>query len=283
MKNETTGIKIADAANILGVTKYKVNQLITYGVIELIANSKPKMVTLDSVNNAKEIVDAMQAKQPLRFINNCFQNPMIILDFRSGYYRSSKYRDPAMQLINGRYGATKDGNIINIFTGHTLKSQTVDHDYLEVSFPGIDGNRLFMLLHRVIAFAWCPNARFATEVHHKDDNRQNNSADNLIWLFREEHKYAHQLLDEAKATGDWSDYNAYIDTMSQANMWTPEQLKKGIRWVPGEFNDKDYLHLFYVTEDTYNRIHNEHKSIEDIKDPAPEIWFEYWSPRKQGE
>lgn len=43
------------------------------------------------------------------------------------------------------------------------------------------------LMHRVVALCWVPTEDTSKHVHHVDGNKQNNRADNLVWVTPKEH------------------------------------------------------------------------------------------------
>ena len=57
----------------------------------------------------------------------------------------------------------------------------------------IDGITKNYLLHRLVAITFYPKENLENyQVHHKDFNKQNNHADNLIWLTKEQQKKIHE-------------------------------------------------------------------------------------------
>lgn len=62
-------------------------------------------------------------------------------------------------------------------------------------------------VHRLVAMTFIPNPDNLPEVHHKDKNRLNNKADNLMWVSRKEHA----ILDgKCKAFGRFDKNNKLI-------------------------------------------------------------------------
>lgn len=49
----------------------------------------------------------------------------------------------------------------------------------------IKGKQHWMLVHRLVAQAFIPNPKGLPEVNHKDENKDNNTLDNLEWCDRE--------------------------------------------------------------------------------------------------
>lgn len=52
--------------------------------------------------------------------------------------------------------------------------------------------------HRLVAEAFIDNLKNKPEVHHINDKTWDNRADNLIWLFEDEHDEIHRMMREAE-------------------------------------------------------------------------------------
>jgi hypothetical protein len=79
--------------------------------------------------------------------------------------------------FNHLYYVSKCGKFLRLFKP---VSPTVRPDgYLSV------GRR--QLAHRIVAMVWIPTDSFANHIHHKDGNKQNNHADNLLWTSKADH------------------------------------------------------------------------------------------------
>lgn len=65
------------------------------------------------------------------------------------------------------------------------KSQDNGHGYQQI-YVKIDGIRIMVYLHRIVAIYFLPNPENKPEVNHKDGNKENNRADNLEWATRKE-------------------------------------------------------------------------------------------------
>lgn len=90
----------------------------------------------------------------------------------------------------GLYQVSNLGNVRSIKRlEKVLKPQARKHGYLSVCLYGRGGNhrnfRQFSV-HRLVAEAFIPNPRGATEVNHIDENKQNNAVDNLEWVTHQE-------------------------------------------------------------------------------------------------
>lgn len=79
------------------------------------------------------------------------------------------------------YTCSELGVVKNTVTGNTMKTLSNKHGYKRVTLCQ-DGIRKHLYVHRIVAFTFleCPGEDY--EVHHKDNNRQNNVASNLEWV-----------------------------------------------------------------------------------------------------
>ncbi|SEQ76821.1 HNH endonuclease [Basfia succiniciproducens] len=67
-----------------------------------------------------------------------------------------------------------------------LKAGTKSSGYRFVGLTDKDDNRKYEMVHRLVAKAFIPCNDFSLEVNHKDGNKNNNSAQNLEWVTRQE-------------------------------------------------------------------------------------------------
>ena len=79
----------------------------------------------------------------------------------------------------GIYWITKFGYVINS-NGKILKPYDNGYGYLVVDLKA-NGKRKHKKIHRLVAEAFIPNPDNLPEVNHKDENKYNNSVDNLEW------------------------------------------------------------------------------------------------------
>lgn len=52
-----------------------------------------------------------------------------------------------------------------------------------------------LAIHRLVAEHFCDNFTKDKEIHHKDKNRRNNRADNLLCLTKEQHIEEHKKIN----------------------------------------------------------------------------------------
>ena len=66
---------------------------------------------------------------------------------------------------------------------------------------------------RLVAEAFCPNAKHKTIVHHIDGDCSNDHYSNLVWVTEDEHIECHRLM----RIGDKAAYDAYISEIRANN------------------------------------------------------------------
>lgn len=81
-----------------------------------------------------------------------------------GHVYGLKRKNARGQIVNPIVKATKPNN----------------RGYIQICLSK-DGKQKYMLLHRIVAEAFIPNPEGLPQVNHKDENKNNNSADNLEW------------------------------------------------------------------------------------------------------
>ncbi len=88
---------------------------------------------------------------------------------------------------NNQFEISQDGKVRNLKTGRTLKSM-IDYEGYMRQNVSIDNKTKMAYIHRLVAEAFVPNPKpdkFKV-VHHINNNRSDNSIDNLMWC---DHKY----------------------------------------------------------------------------------------------
>lgn len=114
--------------------------------------------------------------------------------------------------IAPNYACSKNGKVINRKTGNELKHH---QDKNERYYVNLEGKK--RSLHRVVALTWCRGNLtvedcVGLEVHHKNHDKTDNRAANLIWYahdeHREEHGYLTNYLRHCLAT-DWDGYERW--------------------------------------------------------------------------
>lgn len=80
---------------------------------------------------------------------------------------------------NGAYSITSDGRVFNNFKKQFVKPAKGKNGYLHVTL--CYGDKKDVLIHRLVAQAFVNNPDNLPVVNHKDENKLNNSAENLEW------------------------------------------------------------------------------------------------------
>ncbi|AZA17321.1 MAG: HNH endonuclease (endogenous virus) [Lactobacillus phage ViSo-2018a] len=74
-----------------------------------------------------------------------------------------------------------------------MKQRDNGHGYMFVSFS-VNGKRIYLYVHRIVAICFIPNPNNYLEINHIDCNRVNNRLDNLEWCTHQENMtYSNKL------------------------------------------------------------------------------------------
>ena len=82
----------------------------------------------------------------------------------------------------GLYQVSNQGRVWSIRTQKCLKPRLMENGYLQVWLTAKNGKVKGEKVHRLVAIAFIENPYNKTQVNHKDENKQNNSVDNLEWM-----------------------------------------------------------------------------------------------------
>lgn len=80
-----------------------------------------------------------------------------------------------------KYEASTRGNIRNKITKH-INGQILNNGYKKVVLMNDNGERKCCRVNRMIALAWLPNPNNLAQVDHVDENKLNNTLENLEWV-----------------------------------------------------------------------------------------------------
>ena len=96
------------------------------------------------------------------------------------------------------YRVDKSGNVYNA-KKRILKQHMTNNGYLRVSVNNEHEKHKTLLVHRVVATAFIPNAGNLPQVNHIDENKTNNSADNLEWCTAKQNLEHSRVIEQARA------------------------------------------------------------------------------------
>lgn len=88
--------------------------------------------------------------------------------------------------FGGHYVVSQDGDIYRVLKkGYRLIHPKVTRCSYIYAQLHVDGKKKGIMVHRAVALAYLPNPDNLPEVNHKDEDKTNNSVDNLEWCTRE--------------------------------------------------------------------------------------------------
>ena len=88
------------------------------------------------------------------------------------------------------YYAGYNGNIYSSKTNKILSPGISCNGYKMVYLMDSNHKRNTKRVNRIVALTWLPNPNNLPQVHHIDENKLNNSADNLMWVTMKENMNA---------------------------------------------------------------------------------------------
>jgi hypothetical protein len=99
--------------------------------------------------------------------------------------------------FEGLYAVSDLGRVKRIATANgatagAILSGSPNPRYLQVGLRK-GGRTYFRSIHRLVAMAFVPNPQGLPEVHHVDENKLNNRADNLEWISIAKHRSLHPI------------------------------------------------------------------------------------------
>lgn len=85
---------------------------------------------------------------------------------------------------------------------HRLIQPETSNGYARVFIKDLATNQFkHYSLHYLIATEFCAGKSKGAEVHHRNTNKLDNRASNLMWVNKIVHKYIHSLLDDIERLG----------------------------------------------------------------------------------
>lgn len=84
------------------------------------------------------------------------------------------------------YYAGYDGNIYSSKSDKPLSPTVARNGYLKVNLYDEEYKKHSKQVHRLIALTWIPNLENKPEVHHRDEDKTNNTVTNLAWVTSKE-------------------------------------------------------------------------------------------------
>lgn len=106
-----------------------------------------------------------------------------------------------VEQTNGKYSVSNKGNVRNNVSNKLLKQSLSSNGYLIVSFY-LDNKTQKNRVHRLVALSFIPNPTNASQINHKDENKANNTVENLEWCTAKENSnYGTRTKRIAKALG----------------------------------------------------------------------------------
>lgn len=80
------------------------------------------------------------------------------------------------------YYVSKYGTIYSTKRNKKLNPHVNKKGYLEIYLLDANKRQHTVFVHRAVALAWIPNPDNKPQVHHKDEDKTNNSVSNLAWV-----------------------------------------------------------------------------------------------------
>ena len=124
--------------------------------------------------------------------------------------------DEVFHMLHGfdlPYLVSNKGRVISLSAGRQLKTGRNESGYSHVGLY-VGGEERTYKVATLVATAFCPNALNKEVIHHIDKEVSNNSASNLIWVTKQQHKDLHRAL---KPGSDQKVYYALIEAIRAEN------------------------------------------------------------------
>lgn len=258
-------VSVSEAAKIRGVKPPAIYQMLRTGRLQAVQTKPYRFLRQDVEDLAtrKRSTEAevkLDPKEdlyaPFGSITWEFDECFKLLDL----FHDPKYiGDPLKYYTKKQYAVSNKGRIIDLTRRREIAQSYAAHDYHQSQLLTAGGKMIAVLLHRIVAYVWCPNGKLKDEVHHINGDIHDNSAANLIFLTGEEHAKAHRLMREKNQ----KEYNRFIKEMQKDNAWQDD-----LRFIFDPDDDSGLYHYVYITKSDYDDLVSgvcEWKDIKNIK------------------
>ena len=85
---------------------------------------------------------------------------------------------------------------------HKLIQPETSHGYARIFIKDLATNQFkHYFVHILVATEFCKGKSEGAEVHHRNTNKLDNRACNLIWVNKTVHRYIHSLIDDIQRLG----------------------------------------------------------------------------------
>lgn len=210
--------------------------------------------------NRNQVMNFKDGKITARSMYSPFGNMELDFDesvkFIESFHNPNSIKEPLKYKSRCQYGITNKGRILDLTYRRELSQNKAAHDYLQVNIR-VNNKSFSERTHVLVAFVWCANGKLKCEVHHIDGDITNNNAINLIWMTHIEHLKAHSLLNKAKETNDYTEYNQYIAEIQKDNKW-----KEEYRCVA--FEKENATIFVWITKKAYTDYKNGIRTLDEI-------------------
>ena len=255
-------ITVREAAKILDVEPRAIYYMIKVGRLQPVQTCPYLFIRQDveCLTVKKKSNDVEMAIDPKGELNAPFGS--ITWDFDESFKLLDLFHDPKFPgnplkyYTTKQYGVSNKGRIIDLTHRREIAQSYAAHDYHQCALYTANGKAVPILIHRLVAYLWCPNGKLKSEVHHINGDIHDNRAANLIFLTAAEHKTAHKLMrDKAK-----KEYNSFLREMQKDNAWQDD-----LRFVFDPNDDSGLFHYVYITKADYEALSSGVCEWEDIK------------------
>ena len=137
----------------------------------------------------------------------------------------------SLDEIDGLYEVSNRGFVRNTATKHVLKACKNRGGYLQVVLCN-NGFKKTCSVHQLVARAFIPNPNNYVEINHIDENKENNSVENLEWCSRL-HNLTHGTARKRAAKSKSIPVIQYLDDVEIARFDSLKQAGEKTKCCPG--------------------------------------------------